>query len=164
MTDYTKLIEQLRSGKVSYYEGRSADAIEALQSQLGDAIQSSAHWQHQCTELQSRLDGMGKGEPVAWQFRTNGKHWHVVQVCPPDDAYDKGTLSPLYAAPKALAPHEDTKLLDYLQARQATVEILMDGHGLSTPLFRIGGLHGTICADIRGAIGAAIESLKEPTP
>ena len=33
MTDYTKLIEQLRSGEVSYYDGRSADAIEALQAE-----------------------------------------------------------------------------------------------------------------------------------
>lgn len=60
--------------------------------------------------LQSQLDAMGKGEPVAWQFRTNGKHWHVVQVCPPDDAYDKGTLSPLYAAPKAMAPLTDEQV------------------------------------------------------
>jgi hypothetical protein len=134
------------SGDVTQLKAEHKHEIEALQSKLGDAIQSSAHWQHQFTEaqaenerltqdrdewrdstiaanqnaasetrrredmqdqrdqLKSQLDAMGKGEPVAWQFRTNGKHWHVVQVCPPDDAYDKGTLSPLYAAPKALAP------------------------------------------------------------
>jgi len=34
---YTNLIEQLRSGKVSYYEGRSADAIEALQAEVNAA-------------------------------------------------------------------------------------------------------------------------------
>lgn len=41
MTDYKNLIEQLRSGKVSYYEGRSADAIEALQAER-DEYQKAA--------------------------------------------------------------------------------------------------------------------------
>lgn len=95
---------------------------DQLQSKLGDAIQSSAHWQHQFTEaqaenerlmaerkalsdsakevvrlrdaLQSKLDAMGKGEPVAYSVGNTLK-WHE----------GKGmTNTQLYAAPKALAP------------------------------------------------------------
>lgn len=95
-------------------EARSAlqSAIEALQAECAEhkenAIRNAriaVSIRAERDALQAKLDAMGKGGPVAWQFRTNGKHWHVVQVCPPDDAYDKGTLSPLYAAPKALAPN-----------------------------------------------------------
>lgn len=57
MTDYT-LIERMKltnqfepNADVSTDEVVSA--IEALQSKLGDAIQSSAHWQHQFTEAQA---------------------------------------------------------------------------------------------------------------
>lgn len=194
------------SGDVTQIKAEHKREIQALQSQLGDAIQSSAHWQHQFTEAQTendllkgyrdralelataynnaqenieqinahrehilavnekltaQVDARGNGEPVSTGCRWCKHPAFIVgssQKCPQCGKVFAN------AAPKALAPHEDTKLLDYLQARQATVEILMDGHGLSTPLFRIGGLHGTICADIRGAIGAAIESLKEPTP
>lgn len=40
-------------GTESYERKQCADAIEALQSKLGDAIRSLANWQHQCTELQA---------------------------------------------------------------------------------------------------------------
>lgn len=101
--------------------------------------------------LAAELAGLKAQEPVAVVDANDDGFW--ADILPNRDVK---VGQQLFAAPKALAPHEDTKLLDYLQVRQATVEILIDGHGLSTPLFRIGGLHGTICADIRGAIGAAI--------
>ena len=65
MTDYTKLIEQLRSGEVSYYEGRSADAIEALQAE--------------CDQLQAKLYAAPKAlapltdEQELWLWQ-NGDH------------------------------------------------------------------------------------------
>jgi FtsZ-binding cell division protein ZapB len=58
---YTKLIERLYKSHDA--ETLCADAAlvikaltverDALQSQLDTAIQSSAHWQHQCTELKA---------------------------------------------------------------------------------------------------------------
>jgi hypothetical protein len=38
--------------------------------------------------------------PVAWQYRVNGVHVFYTECePPPDDAYDEGTLQPLYARP-----------------------------------------------------------------
>lgn len=131
MTDYENLMDEFaESQKLTFSErhkARSAlqSAIEALQKEVstldvlleeckmdwsGDVTQIKAEHKHEIQAMQAKLAAMGKVEPVAWQFRTNGKHWHVVQVCPPDDAYDEGTLSPLYAAPKALAPLTDEQL------------------------------------------------------
>lgn len=39
-------------------------------------------------------------EPVAWRYMTNQTHTIFSEVEPPDDAYDDGTLTPLYAAPQ----------------------------------------------------------------
>ncbi len=61
MTDYKSTIAELRyladwakhhldKAKIA---NDAAEAIEALQSKLGDAIRSLANWQHQCTELQA---------------------------------------------------------------------------------------------------------------
>ncbi len=40
-------------GTESYERKQCADAIESLQSKLGDAIRSLANWQHQCDQLQA---------------------------------------------------------------------------------------------------------------
>lgn len=78
MTDYTKPIEQLRSGKVSYYEGRSADAIETLQAECASLkqiaelnAQIAIDLKAERDALQSQLDAMGKGEPVVPAAWTN---------------------------------------------------------------------------------------------
>lgn len=42
-----------------------------------------------------------EAQPVAWRYRTNGVHWHIDLCEPPDDAYDEGTLTPLYIHPAA---------------------------------------------------------------
>jgi hypothetical protein len=38
-------------------------------------------------------------EPVAWMYEVNGAHTVLDLFEPPDDAYDEGTLHPLYTAP-----------------------------------------------------------------
>jgi DNA repair exonuclease SbcCD ATPase subunit len=112
---------------------------DALQSKLDTAIQSSAHWQHQCTELQakvdgyiadqqegisisvkqqaeinqlqSRLDAMDKGEAVAYSVGNTLK-WHE----------GKGmTNAQLYAAPKALAPLTDEQIDAVISAADASL-------------------------------------------
>jgi hypothetical protein len=43
-------------------------------------------------------------EPVAWMYEVNGAHT-ILDLCePPDDAYDEGTLCPLYTAPPKRQP------------------------------------------------------------
>jgi hypothetical protein len=44
-----------------------------------------------------------KAEPAAWRYRINGVHVAWSDVMPPDDAYDVGTLQPLYTAPQPQA-------------------------------------------------------------
>lgn len=39
-------------------------------------------------------------EPVAWKYKTNKVHTWITEVKPPDDAYDGGTLTPLYTSPQ----------------------------------------------------------------
>ncbi len=66
--NYTKLIERLRvyanegaqTDAARIAQREVADAIEALQSKLDTATQSSAHWQHQCTELQAENERLKK--------------------------------------------------------------------------------------------------------
>ena len=40
-------------------------------------------------------------EPVAWMYEVNGAHTILDLFEPPDDAYDEGTLHPLYTTPPA---------------------------------------------------------------
>ena len=47
-------------------------------------------------------EGETTPQVVAWRYETNSTHTHYSEVEPPDDAYDSGTLVPLYTAtPKA---------------------------------------------------------------
>jgi hypothetical protein len=111
MTDYTKLIERLNKIPVSVEDWKTVEetvaAIDALQSQLDTAIQSSAHWQHQCTELQAKLDAMGKGEAVAYIQTQKGGEVELVWDKDEELEGELYAYSPLYAAPKALAPLTD---------------------------------------------------------
>lgn len=77
MTDYTKLIDAVIDYNASDERPRAAlqSAIDALQSKLGDAIQSSAHWQHQFTDAQAeneRLRVQLAGCGVAAMQNTEG--------------------------------------------------------------------------------------------
>jgi hypothetical protein len=48
--------------------------------------------------VKDALEGPEQG-PVAWVYEVNGAHT-ILDLCePPDDAYDEGTLYPLYIAP-----------------------------------------------------------------
>lgn len=49
----------------------------------------------------ARLAQIEKGEPVAWRYRVNGVHTLYSSSPVPDDAYDEGTLLPLYARPSS---------------------------------------------------------------
>ena len=40
-----------------------------------------------------------KDEPVAWMYEVNHAHTCLDLFEPPDDAYDEGTLYPLYTTP-----------------------------------------------------------------
>lgn len=39
------------------------------------------------------------GDAVAWKYTTNKVHTWITEVKPPDDAYDEGSLIPLYTSP-----------------------------------------------------------------
>ncbi len=45
-------------------------------------------------------------EPVAWMYEVNGAHTILDLFEPPDDAYDEGTLHPLYTTPPAAPVQE----------------------------------------------------------
>jgi hypothetical protein len=68
-----------------------------------------------------------QAEPVAWRYRINGVHVAWSDVMPPDDAYDVGTLQPLYAAPQpqasARASAEDLALVHEFVAHFAYRQI-----------------------------------------
>ncbi len=41
-----------------------------------------------------------RAQPVAWRYMVNGVHVEYSGKRPPDDAYDEGSLQPLYAHPR----------------------------------------------------------------
>jgi len=51
-----------------------------------------------------------KDEPVAWMYEVNHAHTCLDLFEPPDDAYDKGTLYPLYLAPQQRKPLTDEEI------------------------------------------------------
>lgn len=50
------------------------------------------------TLVQEKAAPTDAQEPVAWRYRVNNAHTEFGEVCPPDDSYDEGSLTPLYAA------------------------------------------------------------------
>ena len=46
-------------------------------------------------------------EPVAWVYEVNGAHTKLDLCKPPDDAYDEGTLYPLYTSPPQRQPEPE---------------------------------------------------------
>jgi len=62
------------------------------------------------------LEAQGKQEPVAWAYTINNSHSVFSAEKPPEDAYDEGTLYPLYAAPvvrpdMVMVPREPTEAM-----------------------------------------------------
>lgn len=90
-------------------------AIEALQAKLGDAIQSSAHWQHQFTEAQAENERLDKENTdslvslaTAIQHRDGFRKqldYHRHEMDDLEEDYSN-LQAKLDAAPKALAPEQ----------------------------------------------------------
>ena len=128
MTDIMKLAEAMAvamagdKDALALIEARAAlqSAIEALQKEVstldvlleeckmdwsGDVTQLKAEHKHEIDALQSKLDAMGKGEPVAHVYAIERTGRPLVAW---DDARGVGLGDKLYAAPKALAPESLT--------------------------------------------------------
>jgi hypothetical protein len=77
------------------------DAVRDLARELGIADEDSNgsiyDWKHiKRIALKNEADS---GEVVAWKYTTNKAHTWITEVKPPDDAYDEGSLIPLYTSP-----------------------------------------------------------------
>jgi len=57
------------------------------------------------TAIKAALEA--KDEPVAWMYEVNHAHTCLDLFEPPDDAYDEGTLYPLYTTPPQRTPITD---------------------------------------------------------
>jgi hypothetical protein len=66
-----------------------------------------------------------KDEPVAWMYEVNHAHTCLDLFEPPDDAYDEGTLYPLYLAPPQRKPLTDEEI-DTIGATIFKAEFLDD--------------------------------------
>lgn len=103
------------------------------------------------------------GEPVAWIRRhPNGAlsnelltHVQVEQV-----RRDSGAWVPLYTHPAPSVP-DDSKRLDYLQDRGATIDLIAGVAAFYPMRFRVGGLHSSANIDVRAAIDAAMLAAKD---
>ena len=84
MSDYTKLLSDFPEINPANYGDDEVNAlnawgiaahtaIEALQAKLGDAIQSSAHWQHQFTEVQAENERLKRELEIS---KLDTKEWH----------------------------------------------------------------------------------------
>ena len=49
--------------------------------------------------LEQAIKQEEQAKPVAWRYVVNGVWTNYIEIEPPDDAYDKGSLTPLYAIP-----------------------------------------------------------------
>ena len=90
---------------------------------------------------------MDMNKPVAWMYRVNNSFNTFSTIEPPDDAYDEGTLVPLYTHPVKDKPHPkcDEACMYLCQMRELTDEEIMEivadkyekGHGryIDTKLF-----------------------------
>lgn len=88
-----------------------ADCVESLRAELAE-LRSSMTFRTSLigrTEverdaLRAELDALKDQEPAAWFYTTNGAWDCYSKEQPPDDAYDEGSLLPLYARPVPPAP------------------------------------------------------------
>jgi len=80
-----------------FYE-MSVKAITAIKSALAnEALERKAE---NARELGLDYEPLeAKDEPVAWMYEVNHAHTCLDLFEPPDDAYDEGTLYPLYTTP-----------------------------------------------------------------
>jgi len=72
-------------------------ALDALGPTPPDCCGCQAEWQIAIDAIKTALEA--KDEPVAWMYEVNHAHTCLDLFEPPDDAYDEGTLYPLYTTP-----------------------------------------------------------------
>ncbi len=66
-------------------------------------------------------------EPVAWMYAVNGIWTAFSDELPPDDAYDEGTLTPLYTHPaKTLTDEEIIKTMVQFDVYSADDQCLIE--------------------------------------
>jgi hypothetical protein len=90
-------------------------AEEGAKEAFGALVEQKRDLEAECKKLQGLLDSAHsiirkqavENVPFAWQYTVNGAHTLFSDVCPPDDAYDEGTLIPLYRAILAAEPAKD---------------------------------------------------------
>ena len=106
-------------------------------------------------------------EPVAFGIRASntGRICQFVSSDNEDEVaqlgeYRKGIVAPLYAHPAPGVP-DDSKRLDYLQDRGATIDLIPGVAGFYPMRFRVGGLRSSANIDVRAAIDAAMLVTKE---
>ena len=80
-------------------------ALDCLQAaynlqQIDDLIPAHAPVKQAVSALRQAIVRVEKQEPVAWMYEVNGAHTILDLFEPPDDAYDEGTLYPLYTTPQ----------------------------------------------------------------
>lgn len=80
-------------------------ALEALEyfSDTSPTMAGKAHAEDAITVIKQAF-AQPVQEPVAWMYEVNGAHTCLDLFEPPDDAYDEGTLHPLYTTPPAAQP------------------------------------------------------------
>jgi len=81
-----------------YPQQKQLQAITAIKSALAnEALERKAE---NARELGLDYEPLeAKDEPVAWMYEVNHAHTCLDLFEPPDDAYDEGTLYPLYTTP-----------------------------------------------------------------
>jgi len=82
-----------------------ADLYAELDAQLVEALkenkrqnQACRYTADLCEQYKARITEVLKGTPHVWEAKVNGVHTVYFDREPPDDAYDEGTLIPLYCA------------------------------------------------------------------
>ncbi len=65
-------------------------------------------------------------EPVAWMYAVNGIWTAFSDELPPDDAYDEGTLTPLYTHPADLTDEEIIKTMVQFDVYSADDQCLIE--------------------------------------
>jgi uncharacterized coiled-coil protein SlyX len=86
-----------------------ADRIAELEKQVKDIHANGAKVIDNLDKIimcqAKQIEMLQNGTPYCWEYVVNGVHKQYSDELPPDDAYDKGTLVPLYTTPQ-------TKLTD----------------------------------------------------
>jgi hypothetical protein len=75
----------------------ASEALTVLLDEWTPARQAQLKGMEAVTAIKAALEA--KDEPVAWMYEVNHAHTCLDLFEPPDDAYDEGTLYPLYTHP-----------------------------------------------------------------